>query len=708
MNVLDYFDEAYHYQIEPQQRLMLESLMRPAPLDNESLSRWLAEIDLEAMDYPTLRLCSPLLKKFGGALARTPCYERLKGIYRYFHLRNNLIASAGRHALIGMLDAGMDVVLFKGIAISLKYHGNMAIRPMTDMDVLIRRESLAQAEELLRQYGYRYNYPEEKKITDVHSHDYVNANNSGFDLHWYSLYESPHAGIDDGVWERAEFIDWDGLVVKVMSPEDLLLTSIVSGVRDDPIRPHWIHDVATIVASEPVIPWTKVWEEARKRHVREQVFFALNLVRGISKETIPETVLDNILEDDLEFHRHLLKLAMAEGQTHELIKAKIDEIEAALSPADKCSRPFASGRVNLSGANQSDADLSGAPRRIRYFLDENNAIKGLFLKWRHLPLLAELFDVSDRQLLNDLIANHPTQGRGHLAVPPGLLATKLKPTLQTYGARVAIVDAPPSLVLLAGQIVDVTVEVENNTASCWPVVDGSRAEFGLSYHLFYEDGQVLIWDTPRSNLCNPRIGHVSFIEPSQVLTCKLKVVAPSEPGRYIVQLDLVQEGVRWFAQEAHQFPRIDLEVLPNERREYYAVNGPGIVHECMDDETVIINTREGAYYTASGYASLIWNAIVDGYGESRIISAFAAAAVFPEDERVVERFIDSLVAERLITPSETGETGRRGDLRVDGRFGTQVPVLTRHSKARELMAMDPVRGASKQAGWPHPPATNDS
>jgi Coenzyme PQQ synthesis protein D (PqqD) len=151
-----------------------------------------------------------------------------------------------------------------------------------------------------------------------------------------------------------------------------------------------------------------------------------------------------------------------------------------------------------------------------------------------------------------------------------------------------------------------------------------------------------------------------------------------------------------------------LEVLPNERLDYYAVNGPGIVHENMDDETVIINTRGGAYYTANGYASLIWNAIVDGYGESRIIAAFAAAAIFPADEKVVERFIDSLVAERLITPSETGETGRRGDFRVDGRFGTLVPVLIRHPKPRELLAMDPVRGASKQAGWPHPPATNDS
>ena len=154
--------------------------------------------------------------------------------------------------------------------------------------------------------------------------------------------------------------------------------------------------------------------------------------------------------------------------------------------------------MNLSGANPWRQPIWRA-EAYPLLSGRKQGHQGAFLKWRHLPLLAELFDVSDRQVLNDLVANHPTQGRGHLAVPPGLLATKLKPTLQTYGARIAVVDAPPSLVLLAGQIVVVTVEVENNTACCWPVCEGSLAGFGLSYHLLSEDGNVLIWDTPRSD-----------------------------------------------------------------------------------------------------------------------------------------------------------------------------------------------------------------
>ena len=41
MSAFECFDEAY--EIEPCQRLLLESLVLPAPRDHESFTRWLAE-----------------------------------------------------------------------------------------------------------------------------------------------------------------------------------------------------------------------------------------------------------------------------------------------------------------------------------------------------------------------------------------------------------------------------------------------------------------------------------------------------------------------------------------------------------------------------------------------------------------------------------------------------------------------------------------
>jgi hypothetical protein len=175
MSVLDYIDEAYDYQIEPQQRLMLEALVLRAPRDKESFSHWLAGMDLDAMDYPTLRLCSPLLRKFGGALAQTPYYERMKGIYRYFHLRNTLIASGrppcpDRNARRGNRRRAFQG--YRGLGQVSRKHGHPANDRHGCPDTAGEPPA---SEELLRSTATNIIIPKKKKSTDVHSHDYINA-----------------------------------------------------------------------------------------------------------------------------------------------------------------------------------------------------------------------------------------------------------------------------------------------------------------------------------------------------------------------------------------------------------------------------------------------------------------------------------------------------------------------------------------------------
>src|SRR5262245_60656176 len=136
MNLSESLDEVC--EIEPQQKLLLEALILPSPRDEESFLRWLAVADFESMDTRTLRLVPPLFAKFGAATRGLPYRKRLKGIYRYFHFRTSLVYSAGRPVIERMLADGIDVLLFKGIAVAIKYHAGMATRPMMDMDVLVR------------------------------------------------------------------------------------------------------------------------------------------------------------------------------------------------------------------------------------------------------------------------------------------------------------------------------------------------------------------------------------------------------------------------------------------------------------------------------------------------------------------------------------------------------------------------------------------
>lgn len=235
---------------------LLEALIATGPEGAEAFGKWVESVDFDKLDYASLRLVPAAFLRYREDPCCGPYRGRMKGIYRYFLFRTNLVASEAHRALTALVEAGIEVIVFKGLSIALRYHGNLALRPMADADVLVRPRDVQKAEAILAELGWRYRYSAAKKERDIHSHDYLSATHSGFDLHWYALPESARPGIDDGVWERAEVYPWQGLSVRVMSPEDTVLVSTVNGFRDpDSMRNEWVFDVVRILRSSPRFDW---------------------------------------------------------------------------------------------------------------------------------------------------------------------------------------------------------------------------------------------------------------------------------------------------------------------------------------------------------------------------------------------------------------------------------------------------------------------
>ena len=68
-----------------------------------------------------------------------PFMRKVKGIYRKTWLSNQLIERTARQ-LVQTL--GVDVVLLKGLALTLRYYQSHGARPMEDFDVLVRLSDL--------------------------------------------------------------------------------------------------------------------------------------------------------------------------------------------------------------------------------------------------------------------------------------------------------------------------------------------------------------------------------------------------------------------------------------------------------------------------------------------------------------------------------------------------------------------------------------
>ncbi|MCK4529160.1 signal peptidase I, partial [candidate division WOR-3 bacterium] len=75
--------------------------------------------------------------------------EELKEDYYLNAARNALIFKELGKALETFRKAGLQVIVMKGAALAEAVYGNLALRPMADVDLLVKKETLRQVDELL-------------------------------------------------------------------------------------------------------------------------------------------------------------------------------------------------------------------------------------------------------------------------------------------------------------------------------------------------------------------------------------------------------------------------------------------------------------------------------------------------------------------------------------------------------------------------------
>ena len=89
-----------------------------------------------------------------------------------------------------------------------------------------------------------------------------------------------------------------------------------------------------------------------------------------------------------------------------------------------------------------------------------------------------------------------------------------------------------------GTMFTLPVKVKNVSASAWSSETAEQA-IRLSYHWLDLKKNMLIFEGQRTSLAG-------IVVPGGEQTVHLQVAAPAQPGRYILQVTLLQEGVAWF------------------------------------------------------------------------------------------------------------------------------------------------------------------
>jgi hypothetical protein len=183
--------------------------------------------------------------------------ESLQAYYRYA-ARNTFLAEKIKPLCELFQREQVPLMILKGIALCHDIYPSPALRPVTDVDLLVRKEDRGRAEELLREAGYQFVFESSKKLRAHHramnSSFYADAEGSfSVHLHWHLVNNSwPVENIVDAIsmddiWGQARPYSFEGIQVSTLAPHHLLLFLLLHAFLHGSEHLIWLSDIAATV-----------------------------------------------------------------------------------------------------------------------------------------------------------------------------------------------------------------------------------------------------------------------------------------------------------------------------------------------------------------------------------------------------------------------------------------------------------------------------
>ncbi len=131
------------------------------------------------------------------------------------------------------------------------------------------------------------------------------------------------------------------------------------------------------------------------------------------------------------------------------------------------------------------------------------------------------------------------------------------------------------------------------------------------------------------------------------------------------------------------------------------IDSPQIVHEAIDGEVVIVNFKNGRYYSLESVAAVVWDCLVQGMAVPDIVGHLAAryaggGAAIADG---VNSFVGVLLKEGIVVPADEAEgSAELPRLLANGngshdRPAFQPPAVTCYNDMEGLLLIDPVHDA---------------
>jgi hypothetical protein len=230
--------------------------------------------------------------------------ERLRASFEKTQ-RRNLFLALQLGAILDRFGAhGIPAIPYKGPTLAVAAYGRLALREFSDLDILVNKQDVLRAKDLLVAEGFRpdagLTAAQERALVESR-HAYLLARpdrTAMVELHWaisprhVSLLLEP-----ERLWERLQPVTIAGRTVLTLAPEILLPSLCEHGAKHVWERLAWICDIAELVQARPDLDWARITGEARRTGSERMLALGLRLASDLLGAPMPDAVRDRAETD---------------------------------------------------------------------------------------------------------------------------------------------------------------------------------------------------------------------------------------------------------------------------------------------------------------------------------------------------------------------------------------------------------------------------
>jgi hypothetical protein len=267
----------------------------------EAFVEWLATTDIESCHFPEQRLLVRIANRFPETRLKVAERARLNGVVRLLWTRSRLALDNAAPTLKALREAGVELVVLKGMALTALDMQNLKGRIAHDIDILVRVADLPVTLSVLDGAGWRSARGESSLFLRerggaFRSLNFVKPRFGDIDLHTRAYLTTDwRQEAESGLWARSTRTKLLDIDVLVPSPTDRLLVATAHGALDAHRHSDWLIDCAQLVGGGG-IDWPLVARLGEDLGVAAQVTLGLYFLRDVLGYAIPEETLARLWE----------------------------------------------------------------------------------------------------------------------------------------------------------------------------------------------------------------------------------------------------------------------------------------------------------------------------------------------------------------------------------------------------------------------------